>query len=103
MVQYSSSADLNLGVGMVVMGLASLIIGQTLFGRGGVARSAAAVVGGSLVYRIIFAAALELRVPAAYMKLLTALIVALAIAMPTMKQKLLIYRRRRLADRKERG
>ena len=102
-VQYSSSADLNLGVGMVVMGLASLIIGQALFGRGSVARDVAAVLGGSLVYRIIFAIALECRVPAAYMKLLTALIVALAIAMPTLKNNLMLCRRRMSAVRKGRS
>lgn len=102
-VQYSSSGDLNLGVGMVVMGLASLIIGHAIFGRGSMARDVAAVLGGSLVYRIIFAIALECNVPAAYMKLLTAMIVALAIAMPTLKQKVLLCRRRMNAGRKGRG
>lgn len=99
-VQYGNGGDLSLGVGMVVMGLASLIIGHAIFGRGSVARDVAAVLGGSLVYRLIFAAALEFNVPAAYMKLLTAVIVALAISVPTLKQYVLLQRRRMAAGKR---
>ena len=98
-VQYGSSGDMNLGVGMVVMGLASLIIGQAVFGRGSVVRDVVAVLGGSLLYRLIFALALECNVPAAYMKLLTACIVALAISAPAIKQNMLLRRRKRAAQR----
>lgn len=99
-VQYGNGGDMSLGVGMVVMGLASLVIGQAIFGRGSVARDVAAVLAGSLVYRIIFAAALECNVPAAYMKLMTAVIVAAAIALPTVKNNLQMDRKRRMAARK---
>ncbi len=98
-VQYGSSGDMSLGVGMVVMGLASLIIGQAVFGRGSVARDVAAVLGGSLLYRLIFALALECSVPAAYMKLLTALIVVLAISAPTIRKNMLLQRRKRAAQK----
>lgn len=97
LVQYGNSADMSLGVGMVVMGLASLIIGQAVFGRGSVARDVAAVLGGSLLYRLIFALALECSVPAAYMKLLTAVLVAVAIAAPAIRRNVLFQRKKRAA------
>ena len=99
-VQYGNSGDMNLGVGMVVMGLASLIIGQTIFGRGSVVRDVAAVLGGSLIYRLIFAAALEFNVPATYMKLLTAVIVAASIAAPSVRRGFALQRRKLAAGRK---
>lgn len=59
LAQYQKSADINLGTGMVVIGLASLIIGETLFGRGGMWVKAAAAVAGSVIYRFIIALALR--------------------------------------------
>ena len=55
LAQYQRSADINLGTGMVVIGLASLIIGETLFGRGGMWVKAVAAVAGSVIYRFIIA------------------------------------------------
>ena len=57
LAQYQRSADINLGTGMVVIGLASLIIGETLFGRGGMWVKAVAAVAGSVIYRFIIALA----------------------------------------------
>ena len=65
---------------MVVIGLASLIIGETLFGRGGMWAKAAAAVAGSVIYRFIIALALRANVPSECLKLISAVIVALAIA-----------------------
>ena len=59
LAQYQRSADINLGTGMVVIGLASLIIGETLFGRGGMWVKAVAAVAGSVIYRFIIALALR--------------------------------------------
>lgn len=80
LAQYQRSADINLGTGMVVIGLASLIIGETLFGRGGMWVKAAAAVAGSVIYRFIIALALRANVPSECLKLISAVIVALAIA-----------------------
>ena len=63
LAQYQRSADINLGTGMVVIGLASLIIGETLFGRGGMWVKAVAAVAGSVIYRFIIALALRANVP----------------------------------------
>lgn len=85
LAQYQKTADINLGTGMVVIGLASLIIGETLFGRRGIASKAAGAVLGSIVYRFIIAIALRLHLPAEALKLISAVIVAAAIAVPYLK------------------
>lgn len=96
--QYQKSADMNLGTGMVVLGLASLIIGQSVISRGksGILRGVVAVVVGSLIYRAIYAVALKFNVTT-YLKLITAVIVALAIAAPALKDYFLLQRRKRAA------
>lgn len=86
LAQYQKSADINLGTGMVVIGLASLIIGESLLGRGGMWTKALAAVAGSVIYRFIIAVALRLNVPSECLKLISAVIVALAISMPALKQ-----------------
>ena len=83
--QYQKTVDINSGTGIVVIGLACLIIGETVLGRGSMLRGALSVFVGSILYRIIYAAALSSRIIEA-MKLLTAILVALAIAAPTLKQ-----------------
>ena len=102
LAQYQKSADINLGTGMVVIGLASLIIGETLFGRSGMWIKAAAAVAGSVIYRFIIAIALRANVPSECLKLISAIIVALAIAAPSLKKNLTMYRRR-TAARQGRG
>lgn len=97
LAQYQKSADINLGTGMVVIGLASLIIGETLFGRGGLWVKAVAAVAGSVIYRFIIAVALRANVPSECLKLISAVIVALAIAMPTIRANLAFKRRRATA------
>lgn len=99
LAQYQRSADINLGTGMVVIGLASLIIGETLFGRGGMAVKAVAAVGGSILYRFIIALALRANFPSECLKLLSAVIVGLAIAAPTIRGKVAFASRRRAAKR----
>ncbi|MFQ8761385.1 MAG: ABC transporter permease [Intestinimonas sp.] len=96
--QYQKSADMNLGTGMVVLGLASLIIGQSVISRGksGILRGVVAVVVGSLITAAIYAVALKFNVTT-YLKLITAVIVALAIAAPALKDYFLLQRRKRAA------
>ncbi len=103
LAQYQRSADINLGTGMVVIGLASLIIGETIFARGGLWTKAAAAVGGSVIYRFIIALALRVNVPSECMKLLSAVIVGLAIAAPAIRKNMAFARRRRAADQQGGG
>lgn len=84
--QYSTFADVNSGTGMVVLALAALVIGETLIGKGSMVRRVAGVVAGSLIYRFIYAAALRFNVPAEYMKLVSAVIVGVAIAAPEVRR-----------------
>ncbi len=95
--QYSKSADVNMGTGMVVIGLAALIIGETLIGKGSMTRRVAGVLVGSILYRMLYAGALRANVPAEYMKLVSALIVGLAIAAPTIKANIAFQKSKRAA------
>lgn len=100
--QYSTFADVNSGTGMVVLALAALVIGETLIGKGSMTRRVLGVVAGSIIYRFIYAAALRFNVPADYMKLVSAVIVGVAIAAPAVKRwaAFQMQKRRALAGRR---
>jgi len=86
LAQYQKTADISLGTGMVIIGLASLIIGETVFrGRKIWVKALGAVVG-CIIYRFIIAIALRLDLPSECLKLVSAVIVAVAIALPTIKK-----------------
>ena len=102
--QYQKSCDINLGTGMVTIALASLIIGETLVGKGSMFKKITGVILGSCLYRFIVALALRLNVPAEALKLVSAVIVAIAISFPYLREKSAFYRQRnrnRNACRKE--
>ena len=88
LAQYQRTADINLGTGMVIIGLASLIIGETLMPRGKLWRKALGAILGSILYRFIIAVALRLDLPSECLKLISATIVALAIGLPAIKGSL---------------
>lgn len=93
--QYQKSADINSGTGIVVIGLACLIIGETIFGRRSVGRNVAAAMAGSIVYRFLYAIILKTSiVPIECLKLMTAIVVALAIASPSLKDWATLERRK---------
>ena len=85
LAQYQRTADINLGTGMVIIGLASLIIGETFLPKGKMWMKAFGAVMGSIVYRFIIAIALRLDLPSECLKLISAVIVALAIGLPAIK------------------
>ena len=85
LAQYQKTADINLGTGMVIIGLASLIIGETLMPKGKLWKKALGAILGSILYRFIIAIALRLDLPSECLKLISAIIVALAIGLPTIK------------------
>lgn len=85
--QYQNAADINGGTGIVVIALACLIIGETVLGRRSILKGAMAAVVGSIIYRVIYAIVLYKQiVPVQGLKLITAIVVALAIAFPTIKE-----------------
>ena len=85
LAQYQRTADINLGTGMVIIGLASLIIGETLMPRGKMWMKALGAILGSILYRFIIALALRLDLPSECLKLISAVIVALAIGLPAIR------------------
>lgn len=99
--QYQNTADINAGTGIVVIGLACLIIGETVLGRRTLIKGALAAVVGSIIYRVIYAVVLYTKVmPVQGLKLVTAIVVALAIAFPTIKSWAAFQKRKMAASRK---
>jgi putative ABC transport system permease protein len=92
-------ADLGNGSGMLVVGLASVIIGQALFGRRGVTAGLVSAVVGSEIYRIILQAAYQIDMPSYTVKLLSALIVTVALVLPLIKEKSVAWNQRRSGER----
>ncbi len=100
LVQYQKFSDISLGTGMVVIGLASLIIGEVVMGRRSVVRGIAAALVGAVIYRIIIATALvSTKVGAQNFKLVSAVIVAAAISWPAIREKVRFYQLRREVER----
>ena len=95
--QSQGFSDIGMGVGTIVIGLASVIIGEVLFASSSVVRklfgnssfvlSLVAVVFGSIIYRIVIATVLYLGMPPNDLKLFTAILVALALSLPTWQGK----------------
>ena len=99
--QYQKTVDINSGTGIVVIGLACLIIGETLLGRRSVKKGVIAAILGSIVYRFIYAIVFYTKiVPVECLKLLTAVIVALAIAAPSIRKWAAFQKRKMTAKRK---
>lgn len=113
--QYQRFSDMNMGIGMVAVALASLIIGEVLFGTKSLPRHIAAVMLGSIVYRILISLALRLnglsisfqmfgyeigiplRIQSQDFKLVSALIVTAALSYPAIREKLELRRLRKEA------
>ena len=79
--QSKGTADQQMGVGMVVLGLASVIIGLSLFKRMGFVRATTMVILGSIVYKACLSIALALGLPSEYLKLLMVIIFVLALTL----------------------
>lgn len=87
--QQGGFADVGMGIGMIIIGLASVIIGEALFGTKSIARTTLAVIGGAIIYRIVVTLALRVEfLEPGDMKLITAIIVILALTAPKNDRKL---------------
>lgn len=85
--QSNGFADVGMGTGTIVIGLASVIIGEVLFGTRSFKNCLISVILGSIVYRLVIAVVLQMGMPPNDLKLFTAILVAAALAMPMMKTK----------------
>ncbi|MCI8583219.1 MAG: ABC transporter permease [Dorea sp.] len=98
--QYQGSADVNSGRGAIVIGLAAVIISEVIFGKLCAGRkiafayTLAAVFVGAILYYITYALVLWLKMPSEYMKLFSAIVVAVFLAIPYLKEKYAVRRRR---------
>ena len=90
--QSNGFADVGMGTGTIVIGLASVIIGEVLFGTRSFKNCLIAVILGSIVYRLVIAVVLQLGMPPNDLKLFTAVLVAVALSMPMLKGKLKLRR-----------
>ncbi|MEK3887577.1 ABC transporter permease [Bacillus sp. FSL K6-3431] len=100
--QYAKFSDIGLGIGMIIIGLASVIIGEAIFGTKSIMRTTVAVIIGAIIYRIVLGLALRIELlDTGDMKLITAVIVIIALIMPQFFEKRREKRRKakRHADR----
>ncbi|MCL2421620.1 MAG: ABC transporter permease [Defluviitaleaceae bacterium] len=96
LAQYQGFADIGSGVGILVVGLASVIIGEAFFGRKSVGIGLLSVTFGSLVYRFIIALALAgAFFPAFALRLVSAVIVVLALSLPEIRLRYAKMKKRR--------
>ncbi len=89
--QYQGFADIGMGIGLILAGLASVIIGQAIFGQRTILVAALAVVIGSVLYRVVIQLSLEVGLNPNDMKLVSAILVILALIVP----QLPFFKRRR--------
>ena len=91
-------ADITMGQGAIVIGLASVIIGEVLFDRGGFLRRFFSMALGAVIYRIIIAFVIELGMQPTDLRLFTAITVAAALSIPNIQGKAItLFRPRRVS------
>lgn len=85
--QHFGFADVGMGIGMIIIGLASVIIGEALFGTKTIARATLAIILGAIIYRIVVTLALRSKfLETGDMKLITAALVIIALVTPKIIQ-----------------
>ena len=83
--------NVGMGVGAIVIALASIVIGEVLFVKvNHFARKRLSIVVGSILYRCIIALVLQLGLSTDYLRLLTAIVVTIALSVPIIKSKVYI-------------
>lgn len=84
--QYQGFVDVGMGIGMLVSGIASIIIGETLFGKKGINMIITGVIIGSVAFRLLIALSLKVGLNPIDLKLVTAVFVLIALALPQIKK-----------------
>lgn len=97
--QYQGNANATMGVGIIIIGLASVIIGEAIFGTKSVTRVTMAVIGGAVIYYFAVAFALRLGLEASDLRLITAIIVIIALVAPQMISSVRERRKRAVQQR----
>ena len=103
LAQSQKSVDVNIGSGMVTVALASLLIGGVFLGRRSIPLRAVGAVLGAFVFRLVYAIALRFNLPAFMLKLISSVIVVIAISGPYLRKQLPLLRRRMAAKNGKAG
>ena len=103
--QSQKSVSIDIGSGMVTVALASLLIGGAFMGRGKIPKRAVGAVLGAVIFRMVYTIALRFHMPAFMLKLVSSVIVIIAISGPYLKSKypMLVRRIKHRADLRKRG
>lgn len=101
LAQNNGYADVNMGIGAIVIGLASVIIGETFFSNLTLARRLTTLVIGSIIYRLLILGALELQFNPQDLKLISAILLAIALALPSARSRWKYKRMKRQNNRNE--
>ncbi|MGO2112949.1 MAG: ABC transporter permease, partial [Pseudoclavibacter sp.] len=80
--QYQGFADISMGIGLILVGLASVILGQAIFGNSSVIIATIGVIVGAVLYRLVIFAALSVGLDPNDMKLISAVLVVIALLLP---------------------
>ena len=102
LAQSQKSVNIDIGTGMVTVALASLLIGNAFLGRGKIPVRAVGAVLGAFIFRLVYTIALRFNMPAFMLKLVSSVIVIIAIAGPYLKSRFPLFQRR-MAHRAGRG
>ena len=87
--QYQGFADVGMGIGTIVAGLAGVIIGEVLFGARSMSWRLFSVIGGSIVFRLLISISLRLGIAPTDLKLFTAILVIVALSLPAVRRKVI--------------
>ncbi len=101
--QYEGFANIQMGIGAVVMGIATLLVGETLLGRSTLGRWLAGAVAGAVVFRLIVAGAIRAGLSPNALKLVTAGLVLAVLLLPRLGRRVRRLRRARMAEGLESG
>ena len=94
LAQSQKSVNIDIGSGMVTIALASLLIGGVIIPRGGITRKAIGAVIGAFLFRLVYTVALRFNMPAYMLKLVSSVIVIIAISTPYLKRQFPLLKRR---------
>lgn len=87
--QSEGYADVNKGIGVIVIGLASIILGELLFGELTLSERLIAIVLGSALYQLLILLVIKLKLDTTYLKLYSSVILAICLMFPQIKQRIL--------------
>ena len=93
LAQSQKSVNIDIGSGMVTIALASLLIGEAVMSKGGITLRAVGAVIGAFIFRLVYTIALRFHMPAYMLKLVSSIIVIVAISGPYFKKRLPLIKR----------